>query len=108
MNRLPVTCARAALAVILVGGGLSGCATTGSPAQVIEKAQITAEDLYVAIASALNAYEAANPGGVAKAEAIKMQAWTLLVKANQAAHIGQDLTPFIAQLQGLLTAAKAL
>lgn len=96
------------LALLLTTGSLAACNGTLNPAQTIEKAQITVEDAYVAVATAANAYEAANPAGTAGAEAIKVQAWNILVKANAAAKIGQDVTPYITQLQGLLAQVKGL
>ena len=97
-----------ALAALLVGGSLAACATQGTPAQIAEKGDITVLSAYTAVANACNALEAAQPAKAASAEAVKDEAWAVVAKAHQAAKLGQDLAPFLTELQFLLTSAKAL
>ena len=94
-----------ALAAIIPVAILAGCATANLKMDA-EKADTEASNAYVAIATTLNAYEAAHPDGTAQAEALKLKAWQALAAERQAYAAGQtvDLTP----LTAILSDAKAM
>lgn len=100
-------------AILLAGAcalSLAACATPSAltPSQTLEQADTAASLAYAATATALNAYEAANPSGVTKAETIKTQAWDALQQERALYAKGQDVSAVLAQLQTLETQAKAL
>ena len=75
------------LALAALGAAiLSGCGPTGSltPAQTLEQADTGAALSYASVATAVNAYIAANPANpaaVAKGQALKAQAWAILARS---------------------------
>ncbi len=62
---------------------LAACQSAGSTAQIAEMADTAAADSYVAIATALNGYEAAPGANVAAAEALKLKAWNAFQTEQQ-------------------------
>ena len=92
-------------AVIAAALTLAACAHT-NVAQIEEKADTDASFAYAAIATSLNAYEAAHPAGTQAAEALKMKAWLALMVERQAYAAGKtvDLSAFTA----IAAEAKAL
>lgn len=88
-----------ALAVLSLGA----CATsaTTSVHQIAEKSDISAMELYAAIGTAIDAYEATlavTPAQKARAEAIRVKAWDDLSALNSVYLLGQtvDLTTLLA------------
>lgn len=82
--------ATAGVALLLLAGGCANGVQTAS--QTSEKALIEANDLYVAIASTSNAYEAlpvATADQKAKLESVKRQAYSDLLIARAAYSAGQ-------------------
>ena len=90
---------------------LAACGTTGgslTPAQTLEQGDTAASLAYAATATALNTYEAAHPEGKAKAEAIKVQAWNLLLQERALYAAGQPIASVLSQLQTIEATAKGL
>jgi len=88
---------------------LAGCASTAlTPSQDLEQGDTAASLAYAAAATALNTYEAANPAGVAKAEAMKAKAWALLQQERSLYAQGQSVAALVTELQNLAIAAKGL
>jgi hypothetical protein len=82
---------------LLVGAmllAIAACTTAQvtTAAQTSEKVDTEAADLYVAIATYLNADETATPGNVSKDEALKMKAWSDWQMVHAAYLTGQVLT----------------
>lgn len=65
---------------------LSACATPSAVTvhQIAEKGDTAASDLYVAIASSINAYEMIAISNVAPGEALKWKAWNALTAERDA------------------------
>lgn len=78
----------------------------GHLAMAPERVDTIANDTYVAIAVAANSYEASPGADTARAEALKLQAWSALAVERHAYALGKsaDLGP----LTDLLKQAKAL
>lgn len=89
---------------------LGACSTAGSlsPSQTLEQGDTAASLAYAATATALNTYEAANPAGVAKGEALKAKAWALLQQERSLYAQGQSVDALVTQLQNLAIEAKGL
>ena len=79
-----------------------------SPSQALEQADTAASDAYALTATLANGAEAADPALTAKAEAIKLQAWTILQQERAAYAQGQSVAAFVTQLQALEAQAKGL
>jgi len=77
----------------------AACVSPGAiqtAAQVAEKADTDASLAYAGIASSVNAYKALSTTTAAKAasaEALKVQAWSLLTQERQAYALGQAVDP---------------
>lgn len=95
------------IAALLLVGSLAACATL-TPAQNLEQADTAASLAYAATATVLNDVEAASPSKTAAAEAIKLQAWKLLVQERAVYAQGGQISTFVTQLQALEAQAKAL
>ena len=87
----------------LVALALASCASLG---QTPEKVDTAANDAYVAIATAANAYEAQPGANIAKAENIKLQAWQALAVERNLYAVGK--TGDLSALSALLIEAQAL
>lgn len=115
---VPAVKVLAPLLLVLLACGfflpLAACQTTGvsTVAQDAEKADTWASLAYGTVGTGLNAYEAAAlfaPGPVAKAEAIKLQAWNDYVIVHTAYRVSQPITAaMLAALTADASAASAL
>jgi hypothetical protein len=84
---------RRILLAAVVAASLGACshAQLNTAAAVQEKAETEAENLYVALATTINAYEQTDPSSVNRLEAIKLQAWHDLQIARAAYAAGQTV-----------------
>jgi hypothetical protein len=79
-----------------------------TPSQTLEQADTAASDAYALTATLANGAESASPALKPQADAIKLQAWTILQQERAAYAAGQQVAQFVTQLQALEAQAKAL
>jgi len=95
-------------AIALAAALALGACQTFSPSQTLEQADTACSDAYALTATLANGAETASPSLKPQAEAIKLQAWTILQQERAAYAVGQSISGFLTQLQTLEAQAKAL